>query len=100
MHMVSSWKVQYLLSYLQFTMLKNKTIKIACFGNLGFKKMRILKKNKLLFRGGVSHKQRETWGFCQKQGFWLESSIKSPDTPTYNLLLEMEDGMLSISNKR
>ena len=75
-HMVSSWKVQYLLSYLQFTMLANKTIKIACFGNLGFKKMGILKKNKLLFREGVSHKQRETRGFCQKQGFWLESSLQ------------------------
>ena len=55
--------------FIQFTMLENKTIKIACFGNLGFKKMGILKKNKLLFRGGVSHKQRETRGFCQKQGF-------------------------------
>ena len=30
--------------------------------------MGILKKNKLLLRGGVSHKQRETQGFCQKQG--------------------------------
>ena len=83
MHMVSSWKVQYLLSYLQFTMLKNKTIKIACFGNLGFKKMGILKKNKLLFRGGVSHKQRETWGFCQKQGFWLESSHFTRNTAAH-----------------
>ena len=30
----------------------------------------------------------------------FQPSPYSPDTPTYHLLLEMEDGMLSISNKR
>ena len=69
-HMVSSWKVQYLMSYLQFTMLANK---IACFGNLGFKKMGILKRTNYFLEGGFSQTKRNL-GFCQKQGFWLESS--------------------------
>ena len=30
----------------------------------------------------------------------FDLKAESPDTPTYHLLLEMEDGMLSISNTR
>ena len=51
-------------------MLKNKNIKIACFGNLGFKKMGILKKNKLLFRGGfLTNKEKP--GVLPETGFLI-----------------------------
>ena len=50
----------------------------------------------LLLTTSSSSEQKKT---NEKKKRYLED-VGTPDTPTYRLLLEMEDGMLSISNKR
>ena len=53
----------------------SKVIKIDCFGNLGFKKIGVSKNNKIYFRGGVYHKQRETWRILPETGFLIRTIL-------------------------
>ena len=75
-HMVSSWKVEYLLTYLQFTM-SAKSSKLTVLVIWASKKLGFLKIIKYILEEGFITNKEKPGEFCQKQDFWLEPSYKT-----------------------